>query len=121
MYPSMSVASWRDLVSEFYAGEKATVLILPRDAFGNNISTTSEEASSYKFLVSVASGNGSTVSVANLTYMGWTGYGYVGIEFVATTSGNLSLRIEGGNQTLHGSPLLFKVKPGKLFYRFYFS
>ncbi|KAL5701321.1 hypothetical protein ACHQM5_026668 [Ranunculus cassubicifolius] len=114
MYPAVSVVSWRDLVNEFGAGVKATVLILPRDAFGNNISTTSEEPSSYKFLVSAYSENGSSVSVVNLTYLGWTGYGYVGVEFVTTTSGNLSLHIEGENQTLNGSPLPFVVKPGLL-------
>ncbi|PIA61321.1 hypothetical protein AQUCO_00300691v1 [Aquilegia coerulea] len=114
MHPSVSVASWRDLVNEFVAGEKATVLILPRDAFGNNISTTSEEPNTYNFLVSAYTENGSVVNVLNNTYMGWTGYGYVGIEFIAATSGNLSLQIEAENQTLNGSPLPFKVKPGSL-------
>ncbi|KAF5198877.1 Gamete expressed [Thalictrum thalictroides] len=114
MYPCVSVASWRDLVNEFVAGEKATVLILPRDAFGNNISTTSEEPNSFNFLVSAYTENGSVVNVLNSTYMGWTGYGYLGIEFIAATSGNLSLHIQAENQTVNGSPLPFKVKPGPL-------
>lgn len=44
--------------------------------------------------------------------MGWNGFGYVGIEFIASTTGNLLLHIEGENQTLNGCPLPFKVKPG---------
>ncbi|KAJ6991351.1 hypothetical protein NC653_019521 [Populus alba x Populus x berolinensis] len=33
-------------------------------------------------------------------------------EFIATKSGNLMLHVEGGNQTLNGCPLLYKVNPG---------
>ncbi|KAF9605446.1 hypothetical protein IFM89_017465, partial [Coptis chinensis] len=114
MYPSFSVAWWRGLVNEFDAGEKVTVLILPRDAFGNNVTSRSEKAGTYEFGVSALNETGSVLSVVNLTHLGWTGNDYVGIEFIATTCGNLSLKIEGGNQTLNGSPLPFKVKTGPL-------
>ncbi|KAF6176767.1 hypothetical protein GIB67_031578 [Kingdonia uniflora] len=114
LYPSVCVASWRGLVNEFVAGARASILVLPKDAFGNNISSTSEEPSLYKFMVSAIQENGSAMDVLNLTYTGWTGFGYVGIEFVASTIGNFLLHIEGGNQTLNSSPLPFKVKPGQL-------
>ncbi|OVA13441.1 Filamin/ABP280 repeat-like [Macleaya cordata] len=112
MYPSVCVASWRGLVNEFVAGTRASVLILPKDAFGNNISSTREEPNSYRFMVSAFYENGTIVSMLNVTYLGWNGFGYVGIEFIASTAGNLLLHIEGGNQTLNGCPLPFKVKPG---------
>ncbi|KAK9161608.1 hypothetical protein Syun_007949 [Stephania yunnanensis] len=73
-----STVSWRDLVHEFVAGERAAILILPKDAFGNNISTASAEPNSYKFTVSLLYENGSIGSLPNLSYMGWTGFGYVG-------------------------------------------
>ncbi|KAF8392567.1 hypothetical protein HHK36_022912 [Tetracentron sinense] len=114
MYPSVCVALWMDIVNEFVAGTKVTVLILPKDAFGNNISSTSEEPNSYEFIVSAFYGNGSIASILNVTYMGWNEFGYVGIEFIASGAGNLLLYVEGENQTLNGSPLPFKVKPGPL-------
>ncbi|KAK9139316.1 hypothetical protein Scep_008997 [Stephania cephalantha] len=114
MYPSASTVSWRDLVHEFVAGERAAILILPKDAFGNNISTASAEPNSYKFTVSLLYENGSIGSLPNLSYVGWTGFGYVGIEFIAAMAGNFLLRIEGQNQSLNGSPLPFQVKPGQL-------
>ncbi|KAI3966660.1 hypothetical protein MKW92_047731 [Papaver armeniacum] len=112
MHPSVSVASWRGLVNEFVAGTKASVLILPKDAFGNNISSTIEEPNSYRFVVSTFFVNGTFFSFLNVTHLGWNGFGYVGIEFIASTTGNLFLHIEGENQTLNGCPLPFKVKPG---------
>ncbi|XP_026453766.1 protein GAMETE EXPRESSED 2-like isoform X1 [Papaver somniferum] len=114
MHPSVSVASWRGLVNEFVAGTKASVLILPKDAFGNNISSTVEEPNSYRFVVSAFYVNGTFLSFLNVTYLGWNGFGYVGIEFIASTTGNLLLHIEGENQTLNGCPLPFKVKPGSV-------
>ncbi|KAK9136848.1 hypothetical protein Sjap_007442 [Stephania japonica] len=114
MYPSASTVSWRDLVHEFVAGERAAILILPKDAFGNNISMASAEPNSYKFTVSLLYENGSIGSLPSLSYMGWTGFGYVGIEFIAAMAGNFLLRIEGQNQSLNGSPLPFQVKPGPL-------
>ncbi|XP_042475606.1 protein GAMETE EXPRESSED 2 [Macadamia integrifolia] len=114
MYPSVSVASWGNLVNEFAAGMRATVLILPKDAFGNNISSASEEPGSYTFTLSAFYENGSLASVLNITYMGWNEFGYVGVEFIAVTSGSFLLDVAVGNQTLSGSPLPFKVNPGLL-------
>ncbi|KAI3896844.1 hypothetical protein MKX03_028350 [Papaver bracteatum] len=114
MHPSASVSSWRGLVNEFVAGTKAAVLILPKDAFGNNISSTVEEPNSYRFVVSAFYANGTFLSFLNVTYLSWNGFGYVGIEFTASTTGNLLLHIEGENRTLNGCPLPFKVKPGSV-------
>ncbi|KAJ4955934.1 hypothetical protein NE237_012717 [Protea cynaroides] len=114
MHSSVSVASWGNLFNEFIAGTRATVLILPKDAFGNNISSTSGNPGSYKFMLSAFYENGSLASVLNITYMGWNGFGYVGVEFIAAMAGSLLLHVEVGNQSLSGSPLLFKVNPGPL-------
>lgn len=114
MYPAVSVVSWKGLVHEFQAGTKAKVLILPKDAFGNNISTTSQEPNSSSFGFSAFYGNGSTARLLNVTFLGWNKVGFVSIEFVASTAGSLLLHVEGGNQTLNGSPLPFNVTPGPL-------
>lgn len=113
-FPSVSVASWMGLAHEFVAGAKATLLILPKDAFGNNISSTSREPDYYNFTVFASYLNGSIASVPNITYMGWNEFGYVSIEFIATKSGSLLLNVAGGNKTLTGSPLTFNVNPGNL-------
>ncbi|XP_057957884.1 protein GAMETE EXPRESSED 2 [Malania oleifera] len=114
MYPSASVASWKGLVNEFIAGAKATVLILPKDAFGNNISTNSKEPNSSIFEVSAFYGNGSSANMLNVTFLGWNKFGYVSIELKMFTTGTFLLHVVGGNQTLNGSPLPFKVNPGPL-------
>ncbi|XP_077238223.1 gamete expressed 2 [Tasmannia lanceolata] len=114
LYPSVCIASWMNLVNEFVAGTRANVLILPKDAFGNNISSMSEGPHSNKFTVSAFYENGSSASVLDVTYMGRNEFGYIGIGFVSATAGSLSLHVEGENKTLNGSPLLFKVKPGPL-------
>lgn len=114
MHLSVCVASWMNLVNEFEAGTKAIVLILPKDAFGNNISSTSEEPNSHNFTMSALYANGSIASVPNITFMGWNEFGYIVIEFVAVQAGDLLLRVEGDNETLNGSPLPFKVNPGEV-------
>ncbi|XP_044498159.1 protein GAMETE EXPRESSED 2-like isoform X2 [Mangifera indica] len=114
MHPSVSVVSWMGGVNEFEAGTKATLLILPKDAFGNNVSSTSKEPSSFNFIVSVCQANGSFINMPNVTNVGWNEAGYIVLEFIASIAGDLSLRMEGGNQTLNGSPLPFKVNPGAL-------
>ncbi|KAM4116440.1 hypothetical protein ACB094_02G050100 [Castanea mollissima] len=114
MYLSVCVASWMNLINEFEAGTKAIVLILPKDAFGNNISSTSEEPNSHNFTMSALYANGSIASVPNITFMGWNEFGYIVIEFIAVQAGDLLLRVEGDNETLNGSPLPFKVNPGPL-------
>ncbi|KAA8548952.1 hypothetical protein F0562_000636 [Nyssa sinensis] len=114
MYPSACVPSWKGLRNEFVAGTKAAVLLLPKDAFGNNVSSASEGPNSYNFTVSLSNANGSIATLLNFTYMGWDEFGYISIEFIAATVGNLLLHVEEDNQTLTGSPLPFKVNPGAL-------
>uniref|UniRef100_A0A7N0UQ31 GEX2 N-terminal Ig-like domain-containing protein n=1 Tax=Kalanchoe fedtschenkoi TaxID=63787 RepID=A0A7N0UQ31_KALFE len=108
------LASWMGLVSDFEAGVTATVLILPRDSFGNNVSSTAEEAALYGFHVSAFYVNGSMASLFNVSHMGWNLFGYFSVEFIVIKAGDFLLHVEGGNQTLDGSPLGFKVYPGPL-------
>ncbi|XP_059632750.1 protein GAMETE EXPRESSED 2 [Cornus florida] len=114
MYPSACIVAWMGLTNEYVAGTNATVLILPKDAFGNNVSSTSEGPRSYNFSVSASNANGSTATVLNVTYKGWSEFGFLSIEFVVATAGSLLLHVKENNQTLNGSPLPFKVNPGTL-------
>ncbi|XVE65590.1 hypothetical protein DITRI_Ditri08aG0012400 [Diplodiscus trichospermus] len=114
MYPSASVVTWFAFLNEFEAGLKAPLLILPRDAFGNNISSTDQELNSYNISVTALNENGSIADIPNITYMAWNEYGYIFVEFIAVKAGNFLLQIQGGNQILNGSPLPFKVNPGPL-------
>ncbi|GAV64153.1 Filamin domain-containing protein [Cephalotus follicularis] len=114
MFTSVCVASWMGLINEFEAGTKATLLILPKDAFGNNISLAGGEPTSYNFTVSALYENGSVANMPNITYIGWKNFGYIVMEFVVEKAGKLLLIVEGENQTLIGSPLLFEVTPGPL-------
>lgn len=97
----------------FEAGENVTVLILPKDAFGNNITMTIQDLSTINFTVSVCYANGSTATGPDTFQMGLNDVGFISIQFVMVTSGNLLLHVTGENQTLNGSPLSFEVKPGK--------
>ena len=99
-------------INEFVAGTRVTVLILPRDAFGNNISSSSVMPNSSNYTVSASNATGSVANLLNITNMGWDKLGYISIEFTVATAGSLLLHIEGENQTLNGSPLPFKVNPG---------
>lgn len=112
MYPSVCVASWKGMKYEYEAGSKATLMVLLKDAFGNRISKTTEVSYLPDFKLSVLSENGSIASEPGISNMGWNEFDYIAIEFVVTKAGSLSLRIEGGNQTLNGSPLRLKVNPG---------
>lgn len=112
IYPSVCIASWMSHVNEFVAGTRVTVLILPRDAFGNNISSSSDEPNAFNFLVSANNETGSVAALLNVTNTGWNNFGYISIEFTLATAGSLLLHVEGENQTLNGSPLPFKVNPG---------
>ncbi|XP_024633312.2 protein GAMETE EXPRESSED 2 [Medicago truncatula] len=112
MYPSVCVASWKGMKYEFEAGSKATIMVLLKDAFGNGISETTEVSYMPDFKLSMLSENGSIASEPDISNMGWNEFDYIVIEFVVTKAGNFSLRIEGGNQTLNGSPLPLKVNPG---------
>lgn len=112
MYPSVCVASWKGLKYEFEAGSKATTMVLLKDAFGNSISKSTDVSYLPDFKLSVLHENGSVASVPDISNMGWNEFDYIIIEFSVTKAGNFSLRIEGGNQTLNGSPLPLKVNPG---------
>ncbi|XP_043811584.1 protein GAMETE EXPRESSED 2 isoform X4 [Manihot esculenta] len=112
IYPSVCIASWMGFLNEFEAGERATIFIVPRDAFGNDVSSTAEELNSYNFTVSVLYANGSLANVPNITHVGWNELGIISIEFIAEKAGDLLLHVKGGKQTLNGSPLPLKVNPG---------
>uniref|UniRef100_A0A2C9W1T6 GEX2 N-terminal Ig-like domain-containing protein n=1 Tax=Manihot esculenta TaxID=3983 RepID=A0A2C9W1T6_MANES len=112
IYPSVCIALWMGFLNEFEAGERATIFILPRDAFGNDVSSTGEELNSYNFTVSVLYANGSLANVPNITHVGWNELGIISIEFIAEKAGDLLLHVKGGKQTLNGSPLPLKVNPG---------
>ncbi|CAN4098029.1 unnamed protein product [Withania somnifera] len=114
IYPSASVVSWKNGVSEFAAGTKSSLMILPKDAFGNNISSANEGLNSYNFTLSISTINGSAATMLNCTNKGWDISGYLVVEFIVTTAGSLLLNIEGDNQTLSGCPLMFIVNPGSL-------
>ncbi|XP_043811486.1 protein GAMETE EXPRESSED 2-like isoform X7 [Manihot esculenta] len=114
IYPSVCIALWMGFLNEFEAGERATIFILPRDAFGNDVSSTGEELNSYNFTVSVLYANGSLANVPNITHVGWNELGIISIEFIAEKAGDLLLHVKGGKQTLNGSPLPLKVNPGPL-------
>lgn len=87
-------------------------MIVPRDAFGNNVTSTGQELRPFNFTVSELYENGSIVNVPDITHIGWNEFGQIILEFIATKSGNLLLHVEGGNQTLNGCPLMYKVNPG---------
>ncbi|CAL5413093.1 unnamed protein product [Camellia sinensis] len=108
MYPMACVVSWKGEMNEFVAGTKATVLIIPKDAFRNNVSSASEGQSTFNFTVSASYVNGSIASVLNIAFMGWNDVGYLSFEFTAASAGSLLLHVEDKNQSLNGSPLPFK-------------
>nr|GMD66345.1 protein GAMETE EXPRESSED 2 [Ipomoea batatas] len=114
-YPAAGIVSWLEGESDFVAGTKAEVVILPKDAFGNTISSADDNTlNSYNFNLSATSANGSIASFLNVTNKGWNKFGFLGLEFMVATAGSLILHIELNNQTLKGSPLPFKVFPGAL-------
>ncbi|KAL8517477.1 hypothetical protein ACS0TY_015650 [Phlomoides rotata] len=114
MYPSAGILSWKDGINEFIASMRAQVSILPKDAFGNNVSSSSEGSKLYNFSLFASTSNGFPASVLNVSQKEWNQQGYLIFDFIAATAGNLLLHVEIENQTLHGSPLPFIVYPGKL-------
>lgn len=101
-------------MNEFTAGTKATVMIPPEDAFGNNVSLASQVQGTFDFTVSATYVNGSIATVLNKTDSGWHEDGYLRIEFIVASAGDLLLFVKEKNQSLNGSPLPFKVNPGAL-------
>ncbi|KAK6161087.1 hypothetical protein DH2020_004468 [Rehmannia glutinosa] len=114
MYPAAGILSWADGLNEFIAGTRAEILILPKDAFGNNVSSENEGSILHNFTLFALTSNGFPASVLNITHKGWSQHGYLNIEFITATAGNLLLHVEIENQTLHESPLPFTVNPGEL-------
>lgn len=92
---------------------KATVLILPKDPFGNTLSSATEGVKeSYNFSLSISHINASVASVLNITDEGWNHLGYLSIEFIVAMSGSFILNVQEQTETLIGSPLPLEVKPG---------
>ncbi|CAH9065424.1 unnamed protein product [Cuscuta europaea] len=114
-HPASGVVSWPGGGRKFVAGTKAVIWILPKDAFGNNVSLKDDDKlNSYNFNLSANSENGSIASLLNVTSKGWNKFGFLGMEFVIATAGSLLLHVQGENQTLRGSPLSLDVSPGVL-------
>ncbi|XP_047948674.1 protein GAMETE EXPRESSED 2 [Salvia hispanica] len=114
MYPAAGIMSWGDGADEFVAGTRAEVFILPRDAFGNEVTSTSEGSRDYTFSLSATTSDGIPATLLNTSFKGWNEQQHLCLEFIAATAGSLLLHVETENQTLHGSPLPFMVHPGKL-------
>ncbi|CAH8358393.1 unnamed protein product [Eruca vesicaria subsp. sativa] len=107
MHPSVSVVSWMGLNNVFEAGMNASILILPMDAFGNNISFSGKEMEMelQGFSLSLLYENGSFATIFNTTHIRWMESGYISIEFVLVTAGKFLLLVEKESQTLNGVPL----------------
>ncbi|CAO2817709.1 unnamed protein product [Amaranthus hypochondriacus] len=112
MHPAASIVSWMDYVNEFEAGTRVMVLILPNDAFGNSIPSTNAELNSDIFDVSESFINSTAANVLAVACLGFNNHGYLRIEFIASSVGDLLLHVKRHNQTLRGSPLPFTVHPG---------
>ena len=114
IYEPGCIVSWMEPMNNFVAGTKATVLILPKDAFGNNVTSESEGRKTYNFVVSATYDNGSNVNVVDVKFQGWNKFGYLSYEFVIVTAGRLFIHIKHQNESLINSPLPLKVHPGGL-------
>lgn len=112
MYPAAGILSSGDGADEFVAGTRAEVFILPRDAFGNEVTSTSEGSRLYTFSLSATTSGGIPATLLNTSFKGWNQQQHLCLEFVAVTAGSLLLHVEIENQTLHGLPLPFIVHPG---------
>ncbi|XP_010512519.1 PREDICTED: LOW QUALITY PROTEIN: protein GAMETE EXPRESSED 2-like [Camelina sativa] len=117
MYPSVCVVSWMGLRNVFEAGMNASVLILPKDAFGNNISYSGKEIEFQGwFSLSLLYENGSIATNNNLdlAHVRWIESGYISIEFLLVISGKFLLLVDKDSQTLTGGPLPLEVNSGPL-------
>ncbi|XP_078150864.1 gamete expressed 2 [Carex rostrata] len=111
IYPSGCTASWMGY-NEVLAGTKASILILPSDAFGNNLEKEAVGPSDQYFNLSVSYENGSSVRLADFKFQGWNDEGYISLDFILTVSGNFLVHVLGDNRELRNSPLPLAVKPG---------
>ncbi|GER52166.1 gamete expressed 2 [Striga asiatica] len=115
MYPAAGILSWANGIDEFLAGTKAEILILPKDAFGNNVSLDGQESEfHHNFTLFALTQNGSSANLVDIAHKGWNKQGFISIEFITITAGSLFLHVEVENQTLHDSPFPFSVIPGSL-------
>ncbi|VVA93827.1 unnamed protein product [Arabis nemorensis] len=114
MHPSVCVVSWMGLTNLFEAGMNASILILPKDAFGNNLSFSGKEIELHGFSLSLLYENGSFASILNVTHMRWIESGYISIDFVLVTAGKFVLLVERESQNLNGAPLPLEVNSGPL-------
>ncbi|KAL5201804.1 hypothetical protein ABZP36_036158 [Zizania latifolia] len=114
VHPSASLVSWM-YYGVYVAGSKASVKIIPRDAFGNDVARgTDMPGNGSYFRVSASYGNGSTVEFMDFQDNGWTQDGYISIEFVPIVAGDFMVQVYGGDRTLRNSPLLLTVHSGPL-------
>ncbi|CAH2065290.1 unnamed protein product [Thlaspi arvense] len=113
MYPYVCVVSWMGLANLFEAGMNASILILPKYAFGNNISYSGKdmEMEMQGLSLSLLNENGSIASILNITHTRWIESGYISIEFVLVTAGKVLLLVEKESQTLNGVTLPLEVNP----------
>ena len=58
-------------MSEFTVGSIARIFIVPRDAFGNNVTSIGEDLTPHNFTISVVYGKGSLDNVPNITSISW--------------------------------------------------
>ncbi|KAI4330441.1 hypothetical protein MLD38_028731 [Melastoma candidum] len=112
IYPSVSTVTWMGLVHEFDAGEKAALLVLLKDSFGNNLTSSNEALDSYNFTIPMLYGNGSLAVMQSISSMNWNQFGYIVIELMAAMAGNFSLQVLVRGQNIDGSPLPYQVNPG---------
>lgn len=113
IYPSGCTVSWMGY-NEVLAGTKASILVLPSDAFGNNLAKGSLGPTDQYFNLSVSYKNGSSVRLADFKYQVWNEEGYISLDFVLTISGHFLVHVLGDNRELRDSPLPLAVKPGLL-------
>ncbi|KFK40717.1 gamete expressed 2 protein [Arabis alpina] len=114
MHPSVCVVSWMGLTNKFEAGMNATILILPKDAFGNNMSLFGKEMEFSGFSLTLLEENGSIASILNITHTRWIESGYISIEFPLVTAGKFLLLVDKESQNLNGVPLPLEVNSGPL-------
>ncbi|GAA0141921.1 hypothetical protein LIER_02952 [Lithospermum erythrorhizon] len=114
IYPAAGIVSWIAGVNNFEAGNTASIMIVPQDAFGNNISSPIDGSNLSNFSLSAFNRSGYAANILNVSNKGWNHQGHLRVEFIPTTAGSLVLSVEVANQTLIGSPLAFKVNPGPL-------
>ncbi|XP_071730857.1 protein GAMETE EXPRESSED 2 [Rutidosis leptorrhynchoides] len=112
MYEPGGIVSWMGDVDNVIAGEKSTIFILPKDAFGNTITSKKTEPKDYKYYVASARDvNGTVVTIQDEKYNGWNKFGYISFELTVNTAGHILVHVTYERAPLNGSPLLLTVHP----------